>query len=77
MTVRPGLEVLVNDEPWRIQGKNIGLVTNQSAVTSDFQHAVALLHAAVRLLGWTAARAMNRVHELAGAHLARGLALDV
>jgi uncharacterized protein YbbC (DUF1343 family) len=43
--VRTGLEVLINDEPWRIQGKKIGLVTHQSAVTSDLQHALPLLHA--------------------------------
>ena len=43
MTVRTGLEVLIHDEPHHIQGKKIGLVTNQSAVTADFQHAVSLL----------------------------------
>jgi uncharacterized protein YbbC (DUF1343 family) len=45
MTVRPGLEVLIDDEPWRIHGKRIGLVTNQSAVASNLQHAVKLLAA--------------------------------
>ena len=35
MTVLPGLEVLIDEEPWRIQGKRIGLVTNQSGVTRD------------------------------------------
>jgi len=42
--VRPGLEVLIHDEPARLHGKRIGLVTNQSAVTTDLQHAVRLLH---------------------------------
>jgi uncharacterized protein YbbC (DUF1343 family) len=41
--VRPGLEVLL-DDPSPIAGKNIGLVTNQSAVTSDLRHVVDLLH---------------------------------
>jgi uncharacterized protein YbbC (DUF1343 family) len=41
--VRPGLEVLL-DDPRAIAGKNIGLVTNQSAVTSDLRHVVDLLH---------------------------------
>ena len=44
MSVRPGLEVLI-DDPRPIAGKKIGLVTNQSAVTSDLRHAVRLLHA--------------------------------
>ena len=44
MSVRPGLEVLL-DDPRPIAGKKIGLVTNQSAVTSDLRHAVRLLHA--------------------------------
>jgi uncharacterized protein YbbC (DUF1343 family) len=43
MTVRPGLEVLM-DEPSALHGKRIGLVTNQSAVTSHLQHAVKLLY---------------------------------
>jgi uncharacterized protein YbbC (DUF1343 family) len=41
--VRPGLEALL-DDPRPIAGKNIGLVTNQSAVTGDLRHAVDLLH---------------------------------
>jgi uncharacterized protein YbbC (DUF1343 family) len=41
--VRSGLEVLL-DDPRPIAGKNIGLVTNQSAVTSDLRHVVDLLH---------------------------------
>jgi uncharacterized protein YbbC (DUF1343 family) len=45
MNVLPGLEVLIDNEPFRIQGKRIGLVTNQSAITNDFQHAAKLLHA--------------------------------
>lgn len=43
MYVRSGLEVLIHDEPFRIQGKKIGLVTHHSAVTSTLQHAVSLL----------------------------------
>lgn len=43
MTVRPGLEVLL-DDPKPILGKKIGLVTNQSAITRDIRHAVRLLH---------------------------------
>jgi len=43
MTVRPGLEVLL-DDPKPILGKKIGLVTNQSAITRDLRHAVRLLH---------------------------------
>jgi uncharacterized protein YbbC (DUF1343 family) len=42
MTVQTGLEVLIAD-PHLIAGKNIGLVTNQSGVTSDLRHAVDLL----------------------------------
>jgi uncharacterized protein YbbC (DUF1343 family) len=41
--VQTGLEVLI-DDPRPIAGKNIGLVTNQSAVTSDLRHVVDLLH---------------------------------
>jgi uncharacterized protein YbbC (DUF1343 family) len=43
MSVKPGLEGLL-DDPGPIAGKNIGLVTNQSAVTSDLRHVVDLLH---------------------------------
>lgn len=45
MNVLPGLEVLIDNEPFRIQGKRIGLVTNQSAVTNDLHHAAKLLQA--------------------------------
>jgi uncharacterized protein YbbC (DUF1343 family) len=44
LTVLPALEVLIDDEPHRLHGKRIGLVTNQSAVTRNLQHAVKLLH---------------------------------
>jgi uncharacterized protein YbbC (DUF1343 family) len=44
MPVQPGLEVLL-EEPEPILGKRIGLVTNQSAVTRDLQHAARLLQA--------------------------------
>lgn len=40
--VRPGLEVLI-DDPKPIMGKKIGLVTHQSAVTTDLRHAITLL----------------------------------
>ena len=43
MSVRTGLEVLMAD-PKSIAGKRIGLVTHPSAVTSDLQHAIPLLH---------------------------------
>ena len=43
--IQSGLEVLIRDESSRIKGKKIGLVTHQSAVTSDLQHAVRLLQA--------------------------------
>ena len=55
--VRTGLEVLIDEEPWRIQGKKIGLVTNQSAVTADLQHAVPLLYAG---RGWKLLRCSVR-----------------
>jgi uncharacterized protein YbbC (DUF1343 family) len=37
--------VLIGDRPQLLRGKKVGLVTHQSAVTSDLQHAVRLLHA--------------------------------
>ena len=43
--IQSGLEVLIHEEPHHIKGKKIGLVTHQSAVTSDLQHAVRLLGA--------------------------------
>ncbi|HSP15979.1 MAG TPA: DUF1343 domain-containing protein [Thermoanaerobaculia bacterium] len=43
MTVRTGLEVLL-DDPRPIAGRRIGIVTNQSGVTSDLRHVVPLLH---------------------------------
>jgi len=43
MSVLPGLEVLIDQEPMRIQGKRIGLVTNQSAITRDLRHGAQLL----------------------------------
>lgn len=41
--VRTGLEVLF-DDPHLIMGSKIGLVTHQSAVTSDLRHSLDLLH---------------------------------
>ena len=63
MTVRPGLEVLIFDEPWRIQGKRIGLVTHHSAVTSDLQHSVRLLNAG---RGWKLTALFGPEHGIWG-----------
>ena len=63
MNVRPGLEVLVDDEPWRIQGKRVGLVTNQSAVTRDLTHGVRLLHAG---RGWKLSALFGPEHGIWG-----------
>jgi uncharacterized protein YbbC (DUF1343 family) len=63
MTVLPGLEVLVDHEPSRIQGKRIGLVTNQSAVTRDLQHAVKLLNAG---RGWKLVALFGPEHGIWG-----------
>lgn len=41
--VTPGLEVLVRDSLALIRGKRVGLITNQTAVTSRGEHAVDLL----------------------------------
>ncbi|HEV7484043.1 MAG TPA: DUF1343 domain-containing protein [Thermoanaerobaculia bacterium] len=60
--VRPGLEVLL-DDPSPIAGKNIGLVTNQSAVTSDLRHVVDLLH---RGRGWTLTTLFGPEHGIWG-----------
>ena len=63
MHVRTGLEVLINDEPWRIQGKKIGLVTHQSAVAANLQHAVALLGAG---RGWKLTTLFGPEHGIWG-----------
>ena len=62
MTVRTGLEVLL-DDPLPIQGKRIGLVTNQSAITSGLQHAVPLLHAG---RGWKLTALFGPEHGIWG-----------
>jgi uncharacterized protein YbbC (DUF1343 family) len=62
MNVRPGLEVLL-DEPQPILGKRLGLVTNQSAVTSDLRHAVRLLHAG---RGWKLTTLFGPEHGIWG-----------
>lgn len=41
--VLPGLEVLVRDSPQLVRGKRVGLITNQTAVTSRGEHAVDVL----------------------------------
>jgi uncharacterized protein YbbC (DUF1343 family) len=63
MSVLPGLEVLVDEEPWRIQGKRIGLVTNQSAITRDLQHGVKLLQAG---RGWKLTALFGPEHGIWG-----------
>src|SRR5437016_3326364 len=60
--VRPGLEVLI-DDPRPLLGKRIGLVTNQSAVASDLQHAVRLLHAG---RGWQLTALFGPEHGIWG-----------
>jgi uncharacterized protein YbbC (DUF1343 family) len=62
MTVQTGLEVLL-DDPRPIAGKNIGLVTNQSAVTSDLRHVVDLLH---RGRGWKLTTLFGPEHGIWG-----------
>jgi uncharacterized protein YbbC (DUF1343 family) len=62
MTVQPGLEVLL-DDPRPIAGRNIGLVTNQSAVTSDLRHVVDLLH---RGRGWKLTTLFGPEHGIWG-----------
>ncbi|HJT16993.1 MAG TPA: DUF1343 domain-containing protein [Thermoanaerobaculia bacterium] len=62
MTVRPGLEVLL-DDPRPIAGKKIGLVTNQSAVTSDLRHSVRVLHAG---RGWKLTALFGPEHGIWG-----------
>ncbi|MBK5259384.1 MAG: DUF1343 domain-containing protein [Thermoanaerobaculia bacterium] len=63
MSVRPGLEVLIKEKTKLIEGKKIGLVTNQSAVTSDLQHAVPLLQAN---RGWTLTTLFGPEHGIWG-----------
>jgi uncharacterized protein YbbC (DUF1343 family) len=43
--VLPGLEILVRDSSRLVLGKRVGLITNQTAVTSKGEHAADLLHA--------------------------------
>jgi uncharacterized protein YbbC (DUF1343 family) len=43
-SVLTGLEVLVRDSAQLVTGKRVGLITNQTAVTSTGQHAADLLH---------------------------------
>ena len=61
--VRTGLEVLLSDQPQHIQGQKIGLVTHQSAVTSDLQHAVGLLKAG---RGWKLTTLFGPEHGIWG-----------
>jgi uncharacterized protein YbbC (DUF1343 family) len=62
MTVQTGLEVLI-DDPRPIAGRNIGLVTNQSGVTSDLRHSVDLLH---RGSGWKLTTLFGPEHGIWG-----------
>jgi len=48
--VKPGLEVLIDEQLDLVQGKRVGVITNHSAVTSDCTHIVdALLKAGVNI----------------------------
>ena len=48
--VKPGLEVLIDEQMDIVEGKRVGLITNHSAVTSDTTHVVdALLAAGVNI----------------------------
>ncbi|HXI14284.1 MAG TPA: DUF1343 domain-containing protein [Thermoanaerobaculia bacterium] len=62
MTVQTGLEVLL-ENPKPILGKKIGLVTNQSGVTSDLRHVVPLLHAGK---GWKLSALFGPEHGIWG-----------
>ena len=62
MNVRTGLEGLI-DDPQLIAGKKIGLVTHQSAVTSDLEHSVGLLHGG---RGWTLTKLFGPEHGIWG-----------
>jgi len=62
MTVHTGLEVLL-ENPKPILGKKIGLVTNQSGVTSDLRHVVPLLHAGK---GWKLTTLFGPEHGIWG-----------
>ena len=62
MTVQSGLEELL-DDPRPIAGKRLGLVTNQSAVTSDLRHVVDLLH---RGSGWKLTTLFGPEHGIWG-----------
>jgi uncharacterized protein YbbC (DUF1343 family) len=62
MAVQPGLEVLLED-PKPILGRKIGLVTNQSATTSDLRHAVRLLHSG---RGWELTHLFGPEHGIWG-----------
>ncbi|HUP47468.1 MAG TPA: DUF1343 domain-containing protein [Thermoanaerobaculia bacterium] len=63
MNVRSGLEVLIHDEPRRIEGKKVGLLTHQSAVTGNLQHAVTLLGAG---RGWKLTTLFGPEHGIWG-----------
>jgi uncharacterized protein YbbC (DUF1343 family) len=61
--VQSGLEALL-DDPTPILGKRLGLVTHQSAVTSDLRHAVEVLGEDAR---WTLAALFGPEHGMWGA----------
>lgn len=42
--MEPGIEVLVEEQPWLVAGKRIGLITNQTGVSSDLRGDVDLLN---------------------------------
>jgi uncharacterized protein YbbC (DUF1343 family) len=62
MMVKVGLERLL-EQPKLIQGARIGLVTNQSSVTSDLRHSVRLLHAG---RGWKLTTLFGPEHGIWG-----------
>lgn len=62
MSVIPGIEVLI-ENPKPIQGKTIGLVTHQSAVTRDLRHSMSLLQAG---RGWKLTQLFGPEHGIWG-----------
>jgi uncharacterized protein YbbC (DUF1343 family) len=60
--VRTGLEILL-ENPRPIEGKRVGLLTHQSAVTRDLRHALPLLHAGTN---WTLSTLFGPEHGIWG-----------
>lgn len=72
--VVPGLEVLLRDSLQLVRGKRMGLITNQSAVTTTGVHAADLLHSApgVNLVALFSPEHGIRGTEEGGASVANG-----